>query len=186
MSETIDDIVREMRKDMPRVVDAKIILRNYADRIEAAVKHQFRETTKTIPHEKVAVAENATTTPTYKDSLEVGNAARMREALNVVIDSIRAFDKIRALKFPKVVKSALENMAFHAVTALAKPPRNCDVGSEEEQKQRFDVFCSRRNCDTCPFVEEGIWSNCAIRWAQMPYESAEQTKTTETKTTKGE
>ena len=33
-----DEILREMRKDMPRVVDAKVILRNYADRIEAAIK----------------------------------------------------------------------------------------------------------------------------------------------------
>lgn len=37
MSLTIDDIVREMRKDMPRVIDPKVILRNYADRIEEAV-----------------------------------------------------------------------------------------------------------------------------------------------------
>ena len=37
MSLTIDDIEREMRKDMPRVIDPKVILRNYADRIEEAV-----------------------------------------------------------------------------------------------------------------------------------------------------
>ena len=37
MSMPIDDIVREMRKDMPRVIDPKVILRNYADRIEEAV-----------------------------------------------------------------------------------------------------------------------------------------------------
>lgn len=37
MSVPIDDIVREMRKDMPRVIDPKVILRNYADRIEEAV-----------------------------------------------------------------------------------------------------------------------------------------------------
>lgn len=37
MSMTIDAIVREMRKDMPRVIDPKVILRNYADRIEEAV-----------------------------------------------------------------------------------------------------------------------------------------------------
>lgn len=34
---TIRDIVAEMRKDMPRVVDTKVILRNYADRIEQSV-----------------------------------------------------------------------------------------------------------------------------------------------------
>ncbi len=42
--ETIKGIVAEMRKDIPRVVDAKVILRNYADRIEQAVTNcnQFR------------------------------------------------------------------------------------------------------------------------------------------------
>lgn len=34
--ETIKGIIAEMRKDIPRVVDAKVILNNYADRIEAA------------------------------------------------------------------------------------------------------------------------------------------------------
>ena len=55
--ETINDIVREMRKDMPRVVDTKVILRNYADRLEAAIKRE-REA--------------------------VGNAAKMREALETI------------------------------------------------------------------------------------------------------
>jgi hypothetical protein len=41
--ETIDDIAAEMCKDIPRVVDAKVILRNYADRIEAAHKSYNRE-----------------------------------------------------------------------------------------------------------------------------------------------
>ena len=52
----------------------------------------------------------------------------------------------------------------------SEPLRNCDVGTAEEQKQRFDVFCSRGNCDNCPLAEEGVWANCAIRWSQMPYE----------------
>lgn len=69
--ETINDIVREMRNlahldkesddKIPRKHMASAFL-SYASRIEAAVKHQFRDTTKTMP-EEVAVAENATTTP---------------------------------------------------------------------------------------------------------------------------
>lgn len=75
--ETIADILREMRNvwavnywsegcktmngDYPDVVS--ITTAELADRIEAAAKRQFREVTKTIPHE------------------EVGNAAAMREAL---------------------------------------------------------------------------------------------------------
>ena len=39
-NETITDIVAEMRMDIPRVVDAKVILRNYADRIEKVLKEE--------------------------------------------------------------------------------------------------------------------------------------------------
>lgn len=35
---TINDIVAEMRMDIPRVVDTKIILNNYADRLEETYK----------------------------------------------------------------------------------------------------------------------------------------------------
>lgn len=41
--ETILDIVSEMRKDMPRVIDTRVILRNYADRIERVYKNASHE-----------------------------------------------------------------------------------------------------------------------------------------------
>jgi hypothetical protein len=60
----------------------------------------------------------------------------------------------------------------NAITeAISEPLRNCDVGTVEEQEERFDVFCSRGKCDNCPLEKEGVWSNCVIRWSQMPYES---------------
>jgi hypothetical protein len=67
--ETIEDIVREMREQgkhnkenidldwlTEEVGDLQLRI---ADRIETAVKHQFRDTTKTIPHEKVGVRDAA-------------------------------------------------------------------------------------------------------------------------------
>lgn len=42
------DILNEMRKDIPRVVDAKVILRNYADRIETAIKAYNKEITELL------------------------------------------------------------------------------------------------------------------------------------------
>lgn len=84
MSETIEDIVRETRELAKEVQgngisNAYELLMGLADRIEVAVKHQFHEVTKTIPNE-VVVAKMETTTPTSKDSLQVGNAAAKREA----------------------------------------------------------------------------------------------------------
>jgi hypothetical protein len=67
--------------------------------------------------------------------------------------------------------------------ALAKPPRNCDVGTEYEQSDRFAEFCRHheKGCGlgygskgighpkvTCPAFKN---IECSIVWAQMPYES---------------
>lgn len=55
--------------------------------------------------------------------------------------------------------------------ALAKPPRNCDVGTAREQSKRFDEFCFARRtmescCDKCPVKDD---PSCELAWAQMPY-----------------
>ena len=59
--------------------------------------------------------------------------------------------------------------------ALALPPRQCDVGTAEEQYRRWTYFCkfrneSRKTCVGCPVQEEGQNSTCELIWAQMPYE----------------
>lgn len=51
---------------------------------------------------------------------------------------------------------------------IGKPRRNCDVGSAEEQDERFDTYCeSHINCAHCPLKGR----QCLLVWAQMPYES---------------
>ena len=122
-----------------------------------SVNHQFREVAKMIPHEEVDVSKMETTTPTREKSSAVGNAAAMREALVMVK---RLFDG-RLMWQPDIRK------AHEAVdAALAKPPRNCDVGTAEEQDERFDRWCDRKNIKDC----WGIGCRkCLIAWAQMPY-----------------
>lgn len=58
-------------------------------------------------------------------------------------------------------------------SALSAPPRQCDVGTAEEQAQRFKKFCFDHQapwhgCTNCPVL---MSEKCAIAWAQMPYES---------------
>jgi hypothetical protein len=55
--------------------------------------------------------------------------------------------------------------------ALNEPLRNCDVGSAQEQVERFSKFCLYRKCSECQFHEDGDFFECVVRWAQMPYES---------------
>jgi hypothetical protein len=46
------------------------------------------------------------------------------------------------------------------------PPRNCDVGTAEEQVNRHKEWCDR---NTCIFTYS--CRGCFAKWAQMPYES---------------
>lgn len=64
--------------------------------------------------------------------------------------------------------------------ALEKPPRNCDVGTADEQYDRWKRFCQYRNaplsqnrsCTGCPVYEAmyNCKSTCELIWAQMPYD----------------
>ena len=62
--------------------------------------------------------------------------------------------------------------------ALASPLRNCDVGTAEEQTERFKQLCRkyrrgpgpRANCKGCPVSTESQHVGCTFAWAQMPYE----------------
>ena len=126
-----------------------------------SANHQFRNVAKMIPHEEVAVSKMETTTPTSEKSSVVGNSAKMREAL----------EKVRRVLHCAIVADILKgddvNSAFNEVTAaLSAPPRNCDVGTAEEQDERFDRWCDRKNIKDC----WGIGCRkCLIAWAQMPY-----------------
>lgn len=60
-------------------------------------------------------------------------------------------------------------------SALAEPPRNCDVGTAEEQEVRFRNYCwnhssrdKNMECQ-CPIDAEAK-AGCKLTWAQMPYE----------------
>lgn len=63
--------------------------------------------------------------------------------------------------------------------AIAEPIRNCDVGTPEEQSDRFADFCdSHSGCSQCPV--KSLWSfanghkpSCGVLWAQMPYTAQE-------------
>lgn len=59
-----------------------------------------------------------------------------------------------------------------------RPRRNCDVGTASQQAQRFAELCTSHSkdgargiCDEkCPFYGKEYGSDCALVWAQMPYE----------------
>lgn len=136
-----------------------------------SAKHQFREVTKMISHEEVDVSKMETTTPTREKSSAVGNAAAMREALEA------AFPIMRACLFDYYNTTDVKKVVGEMKAALSAPPRNCDVGTAEEQYARVRAFCKRHKvglrCVDCP-VNGVLPKNCALIWSQMPYEEVKK------------
>lgn len=150
--------------------DAKEMLAE-ADRLEAAMKRevdalhaQIEDLRKQIAG--VVVSKNATTT---KESLGVGNAAKLRKAVKLALSLLDLGKDVPS----KAVKR--EDIDFMKA-ALSASPRNCDVGTAEEQGIRLRKFCvSQKWCDRCPLRKSSFTTHtdCKILWAQLPYEKGE-------------
>lgn len=143
-------------------------LRALADNIEAAMKRE-REAGADAAQICGEIGEMIGSEAAGKDSLQVGNAAKMREALRglleiVCIDCNSSY-KVdgKCVKCPRVVA---------AEAAISAPPRNCDIGTAEEQHERFYNFCDKvEECKECPLWRGGgLTSKCCAHWGQMPYE----------------
>ena len=96
----------------------------------ASANHQFREVAKMIPHEEVAVSKMETTTPTSEKSSQVGNAAKMREAITKCVDMITEFSNANIVTTPLDVIIDIDGILKYA---LSVPPRKCDVLSDAQE-----------------------------------------------------
>ena len=100
--------------------------------------------------------------------MEANNSAAMREvvmALAAVILPPR--DKAGEDGWLAWIRA----MQGKARAALAAPPRNCDVGTAEEQDARYNKLCEPlRSCGQCPvYIKAQGVDHCEFVWAQMPY-----------------
>jgi hypothetical protein len=110
----------------------------------------------------------------------VGNAAKMREALE---DSQRLLENFAWGDNGAQVREQMRDNK----EALSAPPRNCDVVTPEEQAERFRRFCGRHKPEVNEFSKQGEllcpstgceliacnYGQCALSWANMPYEKGE-------------
>lgn len=123
----------------------------------------------------------------YKDvtiSEHVGNAAAMRETLEKVRFYLPYFLQYMRLHREDAEAGGYYGRILDVVnSALSAPPRNCDVGTAEEQNSRWHANCGRGipNCKHCKVYEHAIKSgfvdeknmirfDCRFIWSQMPYE----------------
>ena len=76
----------------------------------------------------------------------------------------------------KLAEDACDRMNKEA--EIGKPLRNCDVGTAEEQAERYGRYCDKftsdgMHCETCPCCGKIPFGKCEFAWAQMPYEAEE-------------
>lgn len=106
-----------------------------------------------------------------------GNQMKMREALVAVKKSIDGIGESSLDCDPTILMAALTQvcarLSARIEQALSAPPRQCDVGTAEEQERRFRKYCETEECNRyrcghgCKVV---CIDRCAVAWAQMPYE----------------
>lgn len=153
-AEKVADILREMREfaDTDSQAIGRDVLRrkiqHFADRVEAAYTRE------------AGVAKMETT---------AGNVAKMRKALELC-DKTMSDVVVGARDISPL--DAFDEMGGIIDKALAEPPRNCDVGTAEEQTKRLRDNCNKfkPSCSGCKYITDLQKENCWLAWAQMPYE----------------
>ena len=100
--------------------------------------------------------------------MEASNVKAIREALSDACYAMFNFLKTQNSGFEEMAK-ALDK----AKAAIAEPPRNCDVGTAEEQVERH-----KRLCENMSHITKDCWvvgcRKCIAVWEQMTYEEVEK------------
>ena len=110
----------------------------------------------------------------YADSMEKQMEASNVKTTRNALESVRNWCINRLVNAPYQV--TIEGLLSFVNIALSKPPRNCDVGTADEQAKRFHSFCEKFQsriqgmCSPlCPCIDCGDVCHCMTKWSQMPY-----------------
>ena len=115
-----------------------------------------------------------------KDEVKVFDALKARKVLERVNKFLGILIRESLVKDAQFLKDGeIENerdLAYDVYEVLQGVPRNCDVGTADEQRDRLESFCERHfrysadnHCSECP-AYNGYSRPCAYRFLQMPYE----------------
>jgi len=83
-------------------------------------------------------------------------------------NAFHAIGSINNLRPHDNLGAAIETIVEEALMRLqVMKPRNCDVGTTQEQIKRFNAFCNKfEECKSCPFSIFRSTAECAIHWSQ--------------------
>lgn len=158
--ETVDDIVAEKRRR------AEEIERDCAEKMKRGEMISDR-----YARELVADIRREADRLEAAHKRELGNSAALREALKAA--ELGLFRWLSG----SISRDEHRELVATIKTALAAPPRNCDVGTAEEQSVRMAEFCRAqckktdgvRLCSGCRLFELA-GTECRFAWAQLPCE----------------
>lgn len=103
------------------------------------------------------------------------NVIAIRAALDDATSTLESILDAFSKGTSGVYKSDAMEVINAARFVLSAPPRNCDVGTYEEQSERFTKFCGSQDCKrTCPFSDDYDSYRCEFAWSQMPYEEGDE------------
>ena len=157
--ETIADIVAALRAvAYIQTAESPRDVLEFANRIESAAKRE-REAGAEAAQICGEIGEMIGREATREKSSRVGNSAKMRESLSDACYAMFNFLKTQNGGYEEMAK-ALDK----AKAALAAPPRNCDIGTAEEQVSRHRIWCK------CGGDCAVSCKMCFAKWSQMPYE----------------
>ena len=185
-NETVADIIAEMcGGPIPQHRRDQELLRHFAGRIEVA----HRRERAAIEADALAVGglveasrkrkllftitrETDNSGAVIYTNDNSGDAAKLREAL---VNISKYADCAAMRQHDTHTQHYIEQIRKWANAALAAPPRNCDVGTADEQAERYGRYCDKftqngMHCETCPCCGKIKFGRCEFAWAQMPYE----------------
>lgn len=187
-ADRIEAAEKRMAESMHRamVIIAGIEMENsdYPHRLWTALEDAYDALSDALgtDGETTADEEEAKATGRHFVVKSYDNAAKKSEALSMIVDACDSFHQFvengldghyEAIpNYDGGVDDFLK-CVDDAKAALSTPPRNCDVGTAEEQSARFDSHCRKHmGCFTCPLREKdgGVPKHCEFAWSQMPYE----------------
>ena len=96
-------------------------------------------------------------------------SSKLREALNQLLGLI---DNEILVFNDSIEPSEISQAQYHidkAGEAYEEPPRNCDVGTAEEQIKRHRAYCKDPEM-MCGRSSSLVCRKCFAEWSQMPYE----------------
>lgn len=113
-----------------------------------------------IPHNIVVMAVCISKDAAIKIARALNNYEENRRQLRAIAAVVGQLEEIDLLCDTE------RSRELDSLLKSAPPLRNCDVGTEMEQHERFEAFCHKTLCSECPAYGKPF---CGVAWTNAPF-----------------